>query len=70
MDLGDIEPTWRGVFLNHGRIWLPEGLSYSRSELGAEWWNRQLIRELRRRAEHPIQWDFFKDCWMTNLCSK
>jgi len=64
MDLGDIEPAWRGVFLNHERIWLPEGLSYSRPELGAEWWNRQLIRELRRRAEHPQQWDFFKDCWM------
>lgn len=45
MDLGDIEPTWRGVFLN--------------LELFQE--GTRLIRKLRKRAEHPVQWDFFKD---------
>jgi len=35
MDLGDVEPSWCGVYLNRDRIWLPEGLSYSRPELGA-----------------------------------
>jgi potassium-dependent mechanosensitive channel len=42
MGLGDIEPTWRGVFLNYERIWLPEGLSYSRKELGAELFERPI----------------------------
>jgi len=38
MGLGEYEPTWHGVYPNCTRSWLPEGLSYSRKELGAEWW--------------------------------
>jgi hypothetical protein len=34
--LGDVESTWRGVFLTHGRTWLPEGPSYSGLKLDTD----------------------------------
>ena len=55
IDLGDIEPTWCGVFLNHGPIWLPEDLSYSRPELGAELLDDK-VTETQTRTIQPMQY--------------
>lgn len=59
MDLSEIEPAWQGFKLNRTGLWIPEGLHYTPNTLRAEWWNRQIIRDLRKRLREPQQYSLF-----------